>query len=333
MGTGSGAAGGPGGASRGGALYDIGVAHIDSTTWAANTAAGGGGGLGGASSYGLGGDAGPGGSAYGGAIRSGAASLVNSTITGNTCAGGPGGDGGDAPAADGGNGGNGGNGDGGGVSGPCSLTNCTLVANSAIAGGGGGGSGNPGYGGPPYGRSPEGRAGSNGSATGDGADSAAMANTLLVANVPFAGLTNGLIDTNHNLWMDTNSRVVGPLADNGGPTLTMALLPGSPAIGQADSAIAPPANQRGVPRASGPADIGAYGHGYPPILEAAESPQGGVDISVNGRAGQACRLLASPDLVNWTAIATNDFSAGDTFLFHDAAGAGQTQKFYRAVMP
>ena len=47
-----------------------------------------------------------------------------------------------------------------------------------------------------------------------------------------------------------------PLADNGGSTLTHALLPGSPAIDGADPAFAPATDQRGVarnaPRTSGP---------------------------------------------------------------------------------
>jgi hypothetical protein len=53
--------------------------------------------------------------------------------------------------------------------------------------------------------------------------------------------------------------MLGPLADNGGPTLTLALLPGSPAIDAGDTLAAPPTDQRGFPRPYGPAaDIGAY---------------------------------------------------------------------------
>jgi CSLREA domain-containing protein len=48
---------------------------------------------------------------------------------------------------------------------------------------------------------------------------------------------------------------LGPLTDNGGPTMTQALLAGSPAVDAADPAGAPPTDQRGVPRNP---DIGAY---------------------------------------------------------------------------
>jgi hypothetical protein len=54
---------------------------------------------------------------------------------------------------------------------------------------------------------------------------------------------------------------LGPLQDNGGPTFTMALLPGSPAIGAGDPTGAPEWDQRGpgYPRiVNGKIDIGAF---------------------------------------------------------------------------
>lgn len=52
--------------------------------------------------------------------------------------------------------------------------------------------------------------------------------------------------------------LLGDLEDNGGPTRTHALLPGSPAI-EAASGSCPAADQRGVPRPQGPqCDVGAY---------------------------------------------------------------------------
>jgi predicted outer membrane repeat protein len=55
------------------------------------------------------------------------------------------------------------------------------------------------------------------------------------------------------------SILLGPLADNGGPTLTMALLPGSAAIDAGDDAVCPITDQRGIVRPYGAhCDIGAY---------------------------------------------------------------------------
>jgi hypothetical protein len=50
--------------------------------------------------------------------------------------------------------------------------------------------------------------------------------------------------------------LLGPLADNGGPTMTHALLKSSPAVDAAGPG-APPMDQRGAPRV-GPPDTGAY---------------------------------------------------------------------------
>src|SRR5262249_49672004 len=53
--------------------------------------------------------------------------------------------------------------------------------------------------------------------------------------------------------------LLGPLQSNGGPTSTMALLPGSPAIGHADASKCPATDQRGASRPiGGPCDIGAF---------------------------------------------------------------------------
>jgi len=98
-----------------------------------------------------------------------------------------------------------------------------------------------------------------------------LRNTI-VANSPSGGNCNGTITSNgHNLSSDNTcgftgtgdlnntDPLLGPLQDNGGPTFTQALLPGSPAIDAGDPVNFPSADQRGAPRPqrSGP-DIGAY---------------------------------------------------------------------------
>jgi len=57
--------------------------------------------------------------------------------------------------------------------------------------------------------------------------------------------------------------LLGPLADNGGPTLTHALLYGSPAINAVSNNSCPLTDQRGVKRPLfGTCDIGAYEYGF-----------------------------------------------------------------------
>ena len=184
---------------------------------------------------------------------------------------------------------------GGGIynSGTASLTNCTLYGNSATQGGGilNGGAGD---------LTLTNCTLSNNSANdfnGGGLDNVGattLANTI-IANSPTGGdcITSGtLTDAGHNLIYDnvyncglsngTNGDIVGsdpalgPLANNSGPTQTMALMVDSPALDAADNAIclAAPVNnldQRGFVRITvkGPVcDIGAYELGAVPPVSA-----------------------------------------------------------------
>jgi hypothetical protein len=125
---------------------------------------------------------------------------------------------------------------------------------------------------------------------------------------------------------------LGPLADNGGPTLTMALLPGSPAIDAGDTATAPPTDQRGIPRPfSLAADIGAFE--LWPILRASLTGSGGLDVLASGISGQTCRLLASSNFLNWMPFATNQIGTNGTIVFYDTCPPDSACRFYRLVMP
>jgi hypothetical protein len=182
---------------------------------------------------------------------SGGVSLVNCTITSNAGSGGAGGGAGaegpgDIAGGGGGTGGTGGNGSGG-LDGACNLTNCTVAWNAGTGGrGGGGGLGGSSPGTP-------GASGTNGSAGGEAPDTACAnsVNILIVSNTP----------PGRDSFANPS---LGPLADNGGPTLTMALLPGSPAIDAGNTLLAPTCDQRGYPRPAGAAaDIGAYEYTVP----------------------------------------------------------------------
>jgi len=80
---------------------------------------------------------------------------------------------------------------------------------------------------------------------------------------------------------------LGPLADNGGPTATHALLDGSPAIDAGDNSVLPSTDQRGIGRPSGSAvDMGAFE--FETTTTSTETvllPSGGGSYVVRGDAG------------------------------------------------
>jgi hypothetical protein len=106
-----------------------------------------------------------------------------------------------------------------------------------------------------------------------------LTNTIVAGNMAAGQIGDiyGKVATaDHNLvgvggymWIATDlggnliglNPLLGPLQNNGGPTQTMALLAGSPAIGHANNSKAPATDQRGVTRldlAGEIADIGAF---------------------------------------------------------------------------
>ena len=116
--------------------------------------------------------------------------------------------------------------------------------------------------------------------------------------------------------------------------MTMALLPGSPAIDGGDDASAPSTDQRGFPRPVGAAtDIGAYEYGSPALLHIGHASENLVEIFVLGVKNQSCRLLWSTTLSDWESLATNQFGADGTTHFQDNSGTVDAQRFYRVAMP
>jgi hypothetical protein len=135
--------------------------------------------------------------------------------------------------------------------------------------------------------------------------------------------------------MNNTDPNIGPVADNGGPTLTMALLPGSPAIDAGNPSLAPGTDQRGFPRPAGLApDIGAFEYGsVMPTISVTRPGATGLNILARGNAGQSCWLLVSTDLSSWVPLATNQIGANGTVLFFDNYAPGGACRFYRLVMP
>lgn len=143
---------------------------------------------------------------------------------------------------------------------PVAITNCTIAGNTAGAGGGA-------------------------IHFGPRTPATVMNNTIVAGNSggncsfssgsTFAGGHNLQFGDGTCTGATVANPLLGALADNGGPTKTMALGAGSPAIDAGDTFLAPQTDQRGILRKDGDfngvvaADIGAFeapGPGTPPHL-------------------------------------------------------------------
>jgi hypothetical protein len=164
----------------------------------------------------------------------------------------------------------GGDGVGGGLfncNGTATLVNLTFVANNGYGGGGAD------SGGIPVGSALGGAiVNTNGTVN--------LYNTILAYSTSGSNCWGTVLDYGHNLSSDNSAGfympgslnntdpVLGALADYGGPTLTVPLLPGSPAIDGGSTAAAPPTDQRGHARPYGAAaDIGAFELSPPYIVQ------------------------------------------------------------------
>ncbi len=250
--------GGAGGSAAGGAIYSLsGLLMVTNATFDRHVLTGGNGGSGAYAS--IGGNGGVGGSTVGGGVFLNSSSnvLVNVTCYSNYLASGNGGNQGGGTTSTG-TGGSGGETAGAAVfnnAGTNTLINCTFALGSLRAGTGGAGSIGPTI-----------IHGSNLSA-----DNGALVlkNTLIAYGQMAANCFGTNIDAGNNLSTDSSGNFsapssfnsanpyLGQLADNGGPTLTMAISPPSVAINGGDSNAAPSTDQRSYLRIGAP-DIGAY---------------------------------------------------------------------------
>ena len=295
-----------------------------------------------------GGWGGTGGSGNGAALfNGGTLSLVNCTIASNMATGAAGGDGGMGGfglyGGSGGNGGAGGNGFGGiyDPGGLTAITNCTIALNASQGGAGGSGGGG-GFG--PYGSGRSGASGIHGIATGGlRTVGGKLMNTLLATNTPTDCLGT-VTDAGNNLSSDASSAFtgtgsltntdpkLGPLADNGGPTFTMALLPSSPAIDAGSTLGAPATDQRGIARPQGPGvDIGAFEYQYIPVFESAAilNPMN-CQLQIAGLWNhQSYTLQVSSNLLDWAGITNGVSGTNGVLLLVDPVPADWPMRFYR----
>jgi hypothetical protein len=251
---------GNGAAGDGGGFYNGGTLTVTASTLALDSASGGGGGVyntpfgGSAGAVTLAGSAvwGCGATAGGGVYSlNGTLALSNSTLAEDSALG----DGGGLWV-------------GGAAAGPVTLTNVTVALNRAAllgaAGRGGGVFVAAGLPAPPVLHNTLVAGNYEGAfqAVRDdvaGALSPASDYNLVGDGTGMTGISDGV---SHDLVGSAAAPIeagLGPLQDNGGPTLTIALLPGSPALRGGSTAYAADADQRGLARVvDGAIDIGAY---------------------------------------------------------------------------
>jgi hypothetical protein len=219
-----------------------------------------------------GGGGGGGGTGGGIFVSNGTLLLSDSTVADNGAAGGKGNT--SIPTGTGGSGGGGG-GLFAGTGATFTITNSTVAGNDAGAGTAGSAApGTSGVGGGldsitlPGTRRNSIVANNSASVSGNGPDIAGG----ISANYTLIGNTSGALNLGNVGNVSNTAAGLGVLRNNGGPTPTMALLAGSPAIDAGDPAFAPPpaTDQRGQPRVSnGRIDLGAFElqiPGPPPTL-------------------------------------------------------------------
>ena len=287
--TGSGGLGGSGADARGGGVWSQGSCIVSNSTLADNTTRGGNGGSGGKiGGYGWPDRAGDGGSASGAAIfNNGSLSVVSSTLWNNSAKGG-------------------------------SATN-EPSANSppnylpGIAGSGFGGSITT-------------------------SNSTALRNTIVGGYPSTSNCLGIIVDGGHNICSDSSANfttptsrnnldpLLGPLANNGGPTLTMAPLPGSPAIDAGNDLSAPATDQRGVPRPQGAhADIGAMEATF---LRIERLVDGNVRLRYAGIPGENYTLEGTLDLNQpWSSIETKPAGPNGSLQYLDLPASPAEQMF------
>lgn len=325
--------GGNGGVGLGGALGNQGTASFSGCALIGNSAVGGAGGtFYQAVNFPPTPDGGPGGIGEGGAIGTlgGSVLLINSTLFANQ---GVGGNGGSItfatapwpPSY-------------GGAPGPgyaagiyasnttVAITNCTIAGNIVLGG----------------------IAGTNLTSTnplkvGMASDGgiAVSNSTLFLQNTIVSGNSSRDVDA---VFMGSNNLVtldarLGTLGLNGGATLTLPLMPDSPAIDAAMPVVGIDVDQRGVPRSFGAApDIGAYewnGTNFYSffVLTKITMNSGNCELSGAGPTNTSFRLQGSGNLMDWQDIQTNMTGPLGLFDVLQLLNQGSSLHFYRTVSP
>jgi hypothetical protein len=188
-------------------------------------------------------------------------------------------------------------------------------------------------------------------ASGSGSSALSIGNTILKSSAGNLLVYSGTVTSfGYNLcsdsgggWLHATGDIIntdpklGPLQDNGGPTFTHALLPGSPAIDAGDPAFAPPPefDQRGTgfPRVvNGRIDIGAFEFTPELLITAADRIDNDLRLTFSGALlGKSYEIQSCTDttLTGWQSIPGSTCGNGGVANMTVSNAFNQTQQLYR----
>ena len=193
----------------------------------------------------------------------------------------------------------------------------------------------------------------------DGSASSIVQNSMITGNRALANFRapdltcSGMASQGRNLFGSTygftvasNDTVSGanpliaPLANNGGPTLTHALLPGSPTLDAGDDSLTG-TDQRGFPRLSGAhVDIGAFEFGVPvpqPLTWLRRVTNSTYQFTCTNFSDVPAVVLASTNVAlpwaQWTSLGSPTLLSNSLYQFTDTSPTNNLHRFYRLRWP
>jgi hypothetical protein len=174
-------------------------------------------------------------------------------------------------------------------------------------------------------------------------------NTLIANNAATNGDFYGTLNsqgynlignlTNTTIVGTTNGNIYGvsprlaPQRNNGGPTLTYALMRGSPAINAGTSIGAPLTDQRGIARPCGKeVDIGAFEYDALLFTDISRVNSTNIHLQVEGPPNLTCTIQASSNFLGWANVFAASNGLKGVWEFVDQEAGNHPNRFYRAFI-
>jgi hypothetical protein len=175
---------------------------------------------------------------------------------------------------------------------------------------------------------------------------AVVQNTIIGNSLSGSNCFGVLIDQGNNISSDASCQftapgsmnntdpLLSPLGDFGGPTPTMALLSGSPALDQGLAIFSPPTDQRGFTRPFGSApDIGAFEISWKDYalneLTVVSYKNQILRLIFAGTNGQFTQFQTSSNLTDWTTVSTNTVPMDGVLEYLYTNRLSENSRFFR----